>query len=177
MFQAVERRQGLNVSTRYLKDRTSQQLASTLLFQNDICSFKLTSETQTVELVFKSPGGNPVRVGRDLEVFDLGAEVYEKIKGKGNAGIQFVEHILQNRARYYETHPKGLSPGQVLGHADLEDIARTIGTTAPTSAERKQIYYGIKALTLVCVGDIGDVISLYPRFRMSNYGRRSIFLD
>lgn len=148
-----------DVSTRYLSDEKSEQLASALLFQNDICAFKLTSETQTVELVF-SGGGHPVRTGRDLEIFDLGAEVYEKIKARGNAGTHFVEDILRNRAQYYDTHPKS-SPGKVLGNVDLEGIARKIGATPPTSADRKKIYYGLKALALVCVGDIGDVISLY----------------
>ena len=153
-----------DVSTRYLKQPRIEQLLSALLFQSRSCAFKLTSEAQTVELGLKSPGEiHPARIGRDLNVFDLGAEVYEKIKkpGKGN-GRDFVEKILSQRAKYFAAHPEH-KPSVLLGDVPLETIAAEIGKSASSSRERKKIYRGITALARMCVGDIGDVISLYEQ--------------
>lgn len=151
-----------DVSTRYLSPEKITQLLSALLFQNQSCAFKLTSEVQTMELGLKSPGGNhPARVGRDLAVFDLGAEVYEKIKklGKEN-GSNFVESILLQRVKHFSDHPS-VKPSALLGDVPLETIAMEIGASASGSKKRKSIYRGITALSRMCVGDIGDVISLY----------------
>ena len=158
-----------DVSTRYLHGSRIDELLSNLLFQSPCCAFKLTSEGQTIELGLKSPGRNhPARVGRDLSVFDLGAEVYEKIKapGRGN-GRDFVERILEQRAQYFATHP-GISPSKLLGEVRLEAIAHEIGDTGASSRERKGIYRGMSALCGVCVGDIGDAISLYELILRSN---------
>ena len=151
-----------DVSTRYLNHSAIEKLLSGLLFQDPECAFKLTSEVQTIELGLKSPGENhPARIDRDLAVFDLGAEVYQKIKrqGKGN-GKDFVEQILQQRAQYYTGHPR-LTPSALLGDVPLETIATEIGNSHSNSPKRKEVYRGITALARMCVGDIGDVISLY----------------
>ena len=48
-----------------------------------------------------------------------------------------------------------------MGDTPLAQIAENIVNTARTSRKNKEIYHGITALARVCVGDIGDVISLY----------------
>ena len=158
-----------DVSTRYLHESRIDDLLSNLLFQSPSCAFKLTSEGQTIELGLKSPGRNhPARVGRDLSVFDLGAEVYEKIRAPGlGKGRDFLEKILEQRAQYFATHPE-ISPSKLLGDVTLETIANEIGNAGASSRERKGIYRGVSALCGVCVGDIGDAISLYERMLRSN---------
>jgi hypothetical protein len=150
-----------DVSTRYLKAGKIRNLLSALLFQSPICAFKITSEVQTMELELKTPGENfPAREGRDYSVFDLGAAVYDRIKGR--EGKDFVEAILSNRSRYFLAHPR-VKPSQVLGDTNFETIAREIAQSSSTSSKRKEVYRGSTALAHVCVGDIGDVISLYER--------------
>ena len=161
-----------DVSTRYLERPRIAQLLSALLFQNPTCSFKLTSEVQTIELGLQSPGQiHPARIGRDLAIFDLGAEVYEKIRaqGKGN-GRDFVERILEQRAKHFTAHPSH-KPGVLLGDVPLERIAREIGHSNESSRDRKGIYRGITALARMCVGDIGDVISLYEQILRKAAGK------
>ena len=162
-----------DVSTRYLNQSRIEVLLSALLFQDATCAFKLTSEMQTLVLGLKSPGKNhPVRIGRDLGVFDLGADVYEKIKSPGsNNGKHFVERILKQRVDHFASHPL-VTPSVLLGDAGLETLAREIGQSAPgskgrTERQRKAIYRGITALARMCVGDIGDVISLYEQILKS----------
>ena len=168
-----------DVSTRYLDQSAIGELLSALLFQSPTCAFKLTSEAQTIELGLKSPGKiHPARIGRDLIVFDLGAEVYEKIKrqGKGN-GRDFVERILHQRAQHFASHPRA-TPSALLGDVALESIAIEIGESRTTSAVRKSVYRGITALARMCVGDIGDVISLYEQIlRKATGGRTPITSD
>ena len=153
-----------DVSTRYLQGDRIDSLLSELLFQNPVCSFKLTTEAQTIDLGVKSPGKNhPVRVGRDLDRFDLGAEVYNKIKDRRKGGgRRFVERILEQRAQYFTGHPS-IAPTEILGDVPLSEIAREIGNVGKDARKRKTIYRGITALAGMCVGDIGDVISLYER--------------
>jgi|ERR1019366_4983851 hypothetical protein len=103
-----------DVSTRYLNEPKIEELLSSLLFQNTSCAFKITSEAQTLELALRSPGRiERARIGRDYDVFDLGAEVYNRIatrrraEGEGNFyGKKFVELILARRAKYYFNHPQ-----------------------------------------------------------------------
>ncbi|MCY3792691.1 MAG: hypothetical protein OXH63_28240, partial [Gemmatimonadetes bacterium] len=166
-----------DVSTRYLKHSRIEEILSTLLFQDATCAFKLTSERQTLALGLKSPGRNhPVRVGRDLSVFDLGAEVYEKIKKPGKAnGRHFVERILSQRAECFAGHPQ-VAPSVLLGDVELEQLAAEIGQSESDARrsrekQRKGIYHGITALARVCVGDIGDVVSLYEQI-LKNAGER-----
>jgi serine/threonine protein kinase len=150
-----------DVSTRYLKEDLIRTIFSALLFQSPVGAFKLTTEAQTLEMALYSPGlVEKARVGRDYDVFDLGAEVYEKTKSKPKGKKLFIEEILERRAHYYPNHPKD-SPRDILGDCSLEDIARNIATTSENSRDRKAAYTGISALSAVCVGDIGDVISIY----------------
>ena len=153
-----------DVSTRYLDQSAIGELLSALLFQSATCAFKLTSEVQTMELGLKSPGKNHLaRIGRDLRVFDLGAKVYEKIKKQGDGnGKDFVERILHQRAEHFAGHPDA-TPGTLLGDVPLETIATEIGGSRNNSRTRKGVYRGITALARMCVGDIGDLISLYEQ--------------
>lgn len=163
-----------DVSTRYLQPDRIRELLSTLLFQNDWCGFKLTSEAQTIYPHLWSPGQiHPARVGRDVKVFDLGARVYEKIKtaGEGN-NVQFVARILKQRAKYTSGHPNR-SPDRLLGSVPLERIAVDITSSRKNSRKRKSIYRGVRALAGMCVGDIGDVISLYEQI-LRAWSKRTI---
>ena len=161
-----------DVSTRYLSQERVEELLSALLFQSASCAFKLTSEAQTIELGLMSPGQvHPARVGRDLAVFDLGAEVYARIKAPGSGGGRdFVESILRQRVRHFAPHPRE-SPRDVLGDEPLEVIAGEIGKSAKSSRDRKRVYRGISALSGVCVGDIGDVIVLYEQILKKSDGK------
>lgn len=150
-----------DVSSRYLDIDNVGELLSALLFQNPKCAFKFTSEWQTVELGLKSPGReHPVREGRDISVFDLGADVFETLKSAGNKGKDFVANILQQRAKIHSSHPR-VTPKDILGDVTLEQIALDIASTSDNSEKKKNVYRGLSCLTKVCVGDIGDVIKLY----------------
>ena len=73
----------------------------------------------------------------------------------------FIRDILALRAQQYPTHPTNASPTDFLGNSTLTSIAQNIASTSATSSERKQLYYGLRALTAVCVGDVGDVLAIY----------------
>jgi hypothetical protein len=149
-----------DVSTRYMMAERIEGLLSALIFQSPACAFKVTSEAQTIFLTLKSPGQvNPAAALRDFLTFDLGADVHERLR-QHNSGKRFVEDILRQRARFYANHPQ-LTPTQILGDVTYEEIARTIALSKPESGDRKKVYRGITALTGMCVGDIGSVISLY----------------
>lgn len=151
-----------DVSTRHLHEKVIEDLLSSLLFKDEHCAFKMTTEVQTLELALKSPGLiERAQPERDLELFDLGGEVNRRLRGRGqNGGREFLSKILEQRARWFDKHPEA-SPEEVLGNTTLESIARRIASTKASRQERKAIYHGVTALTAVCVGDIGDVISLY----------------
>lgn len=150
-----------DVSTRYLNDNNIIALISELLFQDEICAFKFTTEAQTLEMVIKAPGGtSQAKIGRDYAIFDLGEEVNRIIHENHRQGQLFIENILLKRANYYPLHPKNLTPSQILGDETLISIAENILKEAKSS-DKKGLYHGISALTAVCVGDLGDVITLY----------------
>ena len=150
-----------DVSTRYLEIENVGELLSALLFQNSDCAFKFTSEWQTVELGLKSPGReHPIREGRDITVFDLGADVFETLKSRGKKGKKFVADILYQRSKLHRSHPLK-TPTELLGDVSLEQIATEIASTNETSEQKKNAYRGLSCLAKVCVGDIGDVIKLY----------------
>ena len=150
-----------DVSTRFLNDQNIIRLVSSLLFQNEFCSFKFTTEAQTLEMVINSPGNiEQARVGRDYNIFDLGHQVNEKVHSGKREGIAFVEKILFKRANFHASHPKNITPSQVLGDASLQSIAENIAKPGKAS-DKKGLYHGITALAGVCVGDIGDIITLY----------------
>ena len=153
-----------DVSTRHLSEKSIQRLVSRLVFSSEVCAFKMTTEHQTLEYVLKSPGLiEHARPGRDYKVFDLGARVNERMKmplQKGG-GSNFIRDILALRAAQYPTHPTNESPADLLGNTTLTSIAQNIANSSATSSERKQLYYGLRALTAVCVGDVGDVLAIY----------------
>lgn len=151
-----------DVSTRYLELDKIEALLSALLFQSPTCAFKFTSEWQTIELGLRSPGRNhPIRVGRDLTVFDLGEDVFKTINAPGYAGKDFVAQILQLRADLHAQHPRQRDPKAILGDVPLEQVAREIASSSEGAGQKKRVYRGLSCLTSVCVGDIGDVIKLY----------------
>lgn len=150
-----------DVSTRFLNDQNIIRLVSSLLFQNEFCSFKFTTEAQTLEMVINSPGNiEQARAGRDYNIFDLGHQVNEKVHSGKREGIAFVEKILFKRANFHASHPKNITPSQVLGDTSLQSIAENIAKPGKAS-DKKGLYHGITALAGVCVGDIGDIITLY----------------
>lgn len=163
-----------DVSTRFLNDKNIIQLVSALLFQNEYCSFKFTTEMQTLEMVILSPGNiEKAREGRDYSVFDLGEQVNEKVHSGKKEGVQFVERILHKRSRFHSGHPREITPAQLLGTTTLKSIAEKIGKEGRAS-EKKDIYFGIKAISSVCVGDIGDVITLYDMILKRRQGSAMI---
>lgn len=154
-----------DVSTRYLNPDRIEDLLSSLLFQHPHCAFKLTSEAQTIFLSLKSPGQvHPAAAGRDFDTFDLGKEVQARLKER--SGRDFVTKILDARARLFPGH-HSRSSTEVLGDVDLETIARNIVEAPTRSRARKGLYHGLRALTGVCVGDIGAVIQIYQEILAS----------
>lgn len=151
-----------DVSTRHLHEQAIRTLVSTLMFNHERCAFKVTTEAQTLELVLKSPGlVEEARIGRDYETFDLGAKINERLRqDAGRAGKAFIADVLAARAHQFPSHPN-LEPSQILGDASLESIARTIALSSKAAPKKKAVYHGITALAALCVGDIGDVISIY----------------
>src|SRR5690606_5265210 len=113
------------------------ELLSALLFQSPTCAFKFTSEWQTIELGLQSPGRNhPIRIDRDLAVFDLGADVFQTINADKEKGNSFVASILHQRAKFHVSHPNKYSPRDLLGDVPLEQVAREIAASNATSKER-----------------------------------------
>lgn len=163
-----------DVSTRHLHEEAIRDLVSTLLFNNERCAFKFTTEAQTLELVLKSPGlVEAARIGRDYETFDLGASINARLRrDSGRAGKDFIADVLRARAKQFPRHPP-VDPSALLGDVALEDIARTIVATSKTAPDKKGVYRGITALAAVCVGDIGDVISIYEMI-LTSAGRAEL---
>ncbi len=165
-----------DVSTRYLKPEKIEEIFSAIIFQNTDqgadCAFKLTSETQTIFLSLKSLGGVEYAAHwRDFDTFDLGAEVYTRLKGKG--GKTFIGEILSQRSRYFPSHPK-VAPSVVLGDKTLNELAHEIAANSASSGRRKSVYSGISALKAVCVGDIGSVISIYESILHKTNGKHPV---
>lgn len=153
-----------DVSTRHLNEESIRLLVSRLIFSSDVCAFKMTTEQQTLEYVLKSPGLiEKAMPGRDYKEFDLGARVNERMKmpQKKRGGSHFIRDILAQRAAQYQEHPIGVSPAELLGNTPLESIAKRIANSSATASQRKQAYHGLRALTAVCVGDVGDVLTIY----------------
>jgi len=165
-----------DVSTRHLHPRNIHKLISTLLFSNDRCAFKMTTEAQTLELSLKSPGLiEPAREGRDYDTLDLGHLVYERLRDRVE-GRDFLSRILQQRADAYLRHPVQ-SPAELLGDTNLEAIASAIASSSESAASRKHVYHGLGALAALCVGDIGDVVSIYELMLRKAGGLESIPFD
>lgn len=163
-----------DVSTRHLNHASIKELLSSLLFKDDTCAFKLTTEAQVLELLL-SPGLiEKLQLNRDVHLFDLGGEVSERLRGKG--GRKFIGDILARRARQLEHHPV-MAPDQILGSATLVSLAEAIAAPSdPSRRDREGVYHGIGALQAACVGDIGDAIAIYESIfrRWDRDGRKSI---
>lgn len=165
-----------DVSTRYVNVDRIAKLISQLLVQNHIYSFKFTSEEHTIRYVLHSPGNiENARAGRDYDAFDLGKNVREKIHGSNSKGRKkFVQDILIKRLTHLHSGllNRDLLPRNLLGDVSLEGLARTIGSTARTSSDRKKVYSGFSVLIGMCVGDIGDILNVYDRFlQLSEQGK------
>jgi len=152
-----------DVSTRYLALDKIAHILTSLMFSDPNCAFKFTSEWQTIELGLKSPGRqHPVRIDRELSVFDLGGEVYRLISERSKtSGKYFVEKMLRQRSANISSDVSAIPPKVFLGDVALEDIAKEIAQARSTGSERKNVYRGLSAITHVCVGDLGDIIKLY----------------
>ncbi len=169
-----------DVSTRHLNEASIEKLLSSLLFKDDTCAFKLTTEAQTLELLL-SPGLiEKLQLNRDVDLFDLGREVNERLRDRtGGRGRQFISDILARRARQLENHPPE-TPEQLLGRATLESIAEDIaGGKRESRRDRQGVYHGIGALQAACVGDIGDAIAIYELIYRSwdRDGRKSMPIE
>jgi hypothetical protein len=140
-----------DVSSRYLSGENVGQILSQLCLQSPHFGFKISTETQTLEL--STPGGEAARTGRDYELFDLGTEVLAQLRGAG--GTRFIEEVLQRRSVLTDGVSEFL-PSQALGRQKLIDIAIAIRE----QPSKSPIYWGIDALAGVCVGDIGDVLQI-----------------
>lgn len=151
-----------DVSTRHLNENSIVSLLSQLMFTSDVCAFKITTEAQTLELALKSPGlVERARAGRDYETFDLAQEILNSLRAdSGRAGKEFVTSVLDKRRGLLTSHP-AYSPAEILGEKTLIDISRDIASVQASSPRRKRVYAGVSALAAVCVGDIGDVLSIY----------------
>lgn len=168
-----------DVSTRYFYEQNISFLLSSLIFQSENCAFKITSEGQTIEMLY-SPGKiEQARPGRDLIIFDLGKNVYDKIRGEKDIrkGIAFLEKILQKRAKYYSSHPIKIKPSILLGNKSLTSIARNICKLSENHDDKNRIYHGISALAGICVGDIGEVIDLYESILNNFNGKIPIDIE
>jgi len=152
-----------DVSTRFLKPDQIEEILSGLIFQDSVCAFKITSETQAIFLSLKSPGGvEPAANWRDFKTFDLGADVHKRLKRGG--GKKFLSDILEARAKLFSRHPSR-TPAEILGNQTLNEIADKITKSGPNSRVRKSVYHGISALRAVCVGDIGTAITIYENIQ------------
>jgi serine/threonine protein kinase len=139
-----------DVSIRYLPIENVEQLLSQFSLQSPDFGFKVSTETQTLEL--STPGGSRARRYRDYDFFDLGAEVYAHCDPKS----PFLEKVLEKRSRLTDGE-QGKTPVQVLGRQDLISIARTI----KSQPAKTPVYWGLEALGGMCNGDIGDILRLY----------------
>ncbi|HKO19127.1 MAG TPA: hypothetical protein VJU82_09605 [Acidobacteriaceae bacterium] len=154
-----------DVSTRYLHREMVREVISRLLFQHPNCAFRITTEAQALHRVLLSPGGNaPADPLRDYEEFNLGNEVYRLLReGSLQDRMDFVSEILRRRGKQFPDPIYRREPVEVLGDVTLVQLAREIAASSATSADRKKVYRGLRALQAVCVGDLGDVVKLYDR--------------
>ena len=167
-----------DASTRNLAPDNIDHLCSRLLFKHERCAFKIVTEQQALEQLRSPALLEAIQVGRDIDLFDLGGEVNERMRQRGrDGGRSFIGQILEARAHLYEQHPRQIngdlaSPEEVLGTATLESIAKSVveaGDPPPDDHKRtkitrerlERVYHGLNALSAVCVGDIGDVLAIY----------------
>ncbi len=156
-----------DASTRYLSPDDISKLLTNVVFMSERCAFKITTEMQTL-YSFMSPGSiEKAQDIRDYQVFDLGADVFQKTRDP-KTGKQFIEEIIAKRLKACNGMsfiPNSLE--KALGDCSLLSIAKSILNNT-SSKSRKSVYYGATALTALCVGDIGDIIFLYESILSNN---------
>jgi len=141
-----------DVSTRVLQLQNVNDLMSQLCIQSPLFGFKISTESQTVEL--RTEGGGPALSGRDFKPFDLGSDVLAHLGGR--EGARFVGTILERRAAITDAAPTQAAK-DILGSQTMEHLATTIRTSSAGTA----VYWGLETLSGMCVGDIGDILQLY----------------
>ena len=109
----------------------------------------------------------------------MGAKINERLhQDAGRAGKEFIAAVLRARAAHFPRRPN-VDPREIVGDVTLEEIARTIVSTSKTAPEKKAVYHGLTALAALCVGDIGDVISIYEMIvsRAGRFGDGPVDVD
>ena len=139
-----------DVSTRALPLEDVQELLSQFSVSSTHFSFKVSTENQTIALT--TQGGEPARRFRDYDFFDLGVEVLRRCA----QGSDFIENVLATRTKY-TTGVDYQSPKSVLGEQSLNELATALRENKPNT----KVYWGIDAISAMCVGDVGDVLQLY----------------
>jgi len=139
-----------DVSTRAMPLEDVEELLSQFSVSSTHFGFKVSTENQTIALT--TQGGERSRRFRDYDYFDLGIEVLRRCA----ASSDFIEKVLAARSRY-TTGLQYQSPRSVLGEQSLTDLAHAIRQEAPNA----KIYWGIEAISAMCVGDVGDILQLY----------------
>lgn len=142
-----------DVSRRFLREQDVERLLTQFCLKSEHFGFKISTEART-QLLF-TPGGQAAQLGRDYEIFDLGREVLDSLGG--DPGVQFVENILLRRHKILSGGAPGGTPAELLGRQTLKQLARAIHSTPG----KEPVYWGMQALAAVCVGNIGDILSLY----------------
>ncbi|MEW6366816.1 MAG: hypothetical protein AB1714_19485 [Acidobacteriota bacterium] len=152
-----------DVSVRYMSRENVETILKQLCFQSGMFSFKLSTETQTLAL--HAPGEKLAQVGRDYQVFDLGEEVFAILRDRKQS-CEFFKDILMKRAvstTNLSAAQRGM-PDILLGRLSLTDIARGIrGEFGKGKKGEKFLYWSLDGLVALCVGDLGDIITLYER--------------
>lgn len=154
-----------DVSTRYLGQDVVRKVISQLLFQHAQCGFRITTEAQALHRVLLSPGGSePADFTRDYDEFNLGNEVYRLLQeGSTRQKMNFIADILRKRGSQFPGAIYQREPLAILGNVPAEKIAREIVASSTSSAARKRVYRGLRAVQAVCVGDLGDVVKMYDK--------------
>ena len=137
-----------DVSTRAMPLEDVEELLSQFSVSSTHFGFKVSTENQTIALT--TQGGEPARRFRDYDYFDLGVQVLRRCA----QGSKFIENVLAARTKY-TTGVHYQSPKSVLGEQSLNDLATAI------REKQQKVYWGIEAISAMCVGDVGDILQLY----------------
>ena len=139
-----------DVSTRAMPLEDVEELLSQFSVSSTHFGFKVSTENQTIALT--TQGGEPARRFRDYDYFDLGVQVLRRCA----QGSKFIENVLAARTKYTSgVHYQ--SPKSVLGEQSLSDLATAL------REKQQKVYWGIEAISAMCVGDVGDILNCTPR--------------
>jgi serine/threonine protein kinase len=139
-----------DVSTRAMPLEEVEELLSQFSVSSTHFGFKVSTENQTIALT--TQGGENARRFRDYDFFDLGIQVLRRCAESSD----FIEKVLAARSRY-TAGVNYQSPKSVLGEQSLTDLAHAIRQKPALP----KIYWGIQAISAMCVGDVGDTLQLY----------------